>query len=311
MFKNYLKTVWRNLLTNKTYSFINIAGLAAGMAVTLLIGLSIWDEWQFDTSHTNYDRIAQVMQNQTNNGETSTGPGNPIPLAGELRRVYGSDFKHVVLSSWSMNSLMAAGDKKLNTQGNFMEAEAPDMLSLHMLRGSGKGLDDKRSILISGSMARALFGELDPVGRTVSLNVDLPLTVTGVYQDFPLNSSFHEVNFIAPFFDLTSWTDGQENNWNNNSFQVFVQVAGQKDMAEVSDKIRNILRNKTGSDGAKARLALFLHPMRRWHLYGEFRNGINTGGNIQYVRKVLGASVFQLWQLLSREFVALVIISLL
>src|SRR5437868_6244856 len=129
MIKNYFKVAWLNLLKNKTHSFINIAGLSVGMAVAMLIGLWIWDELQFDKYHKNYDRIAQVMQNETFSGVVNTGKGNVIPLAAELRRSYGSDFKYAVLSSWSMNSLVAAGDKKINTKGNYMEADAPEMLS--------------------------------------------------------------------------------------------------------------------------------------------------------------------------------------
>ena len=70
MIKNYFKIAWRNLLKNKVYSFINITGLATGMAIALLIGLWIWDELSFDKYHKNHDRLAQVMLNQTMKGET-------------------------------------------------------------------------------------------------------------------------------------------------------------------------------------------------------------------------------------------------
>src|SRR3978361_2398890 len=127
MLKNYLKTAWRNLVKGKMHSFINIAGLSVGMAVAILIGLWIYDELSFDKSFDNYTHIAQVMQTETHNGEVNTGKGNVMPLAAELRRNYASDFKYVVLSSWSMNSLVTAGEKKINTQGNYMEADAPEM----------------------------------------------------------------------------------------------------------------------------------------------------------------------------------------
>jgi putative ABC transport system permease protein len=119
MFKSYLRIAWRNLLKNKSGAFINIGGLAVGMAVAILIGLWIWDELSFDKNFDNYDRIAQVMQTETLNGKVSTSKGNVMPLGAELRRSYGGDFKYVVLSSWSMNSLVASADKKINTQGNY------------------------------------------------------------------------------------------------------------------------------------------------------------------------------------------------
>ena|ERR1700743_1382094 len=98
MLKNYFKTAWRVISKNKLHSFVNIAGLATGMAVAILIGLWIFDELSFDKY---YDRIAQVMQNQTNNGEVQTIPNEPFPLGAELTKSYGSDFKYV-----SMGQLM-------------------------------------------------------------------------------------------------------------------------------------------------------------------------------------------------------------
>ena len=284
MFKNYFKTAVRNLTKNKAHSFINIAGLSVGMAVAMLIGLWIWDELSFDKYHKNYDRIAQVMQNETFSGKVSTGKGNVIPLAAELRRNYGGDFKYVVLSSWNMNSLVAFGDKKINTQGSYMEAEAPDMLSLKMLAGSRMGLAMPSSVLLSQSTAKALFGNDDPVGKIIKINVDATAKVTGVYEDLPQNTSFKDVSFIAPFFDLTSWVKGNENNWTNESFQLFVQLADNADMANVSAKIKDIKLSKIDAAAAKReKPEMVLHPMSKWHLYSEFENGVNVGGAIQYV----------------------------
>ena len=103
MIRNYFKTAWRNLVKNKGYSLINIGGLAVGMTVAMLIGLWIYDELSFDKYHKNYDRIAQVMQNQNFNGEIGTQTANPAEMAGEIRRVYGSDFKYVLQSSWNFD----------------------------------------------------------------------------------------------------------------------------------------------------------------------------------------------------------------
>jgi len=284
MFKNYLKTAWRNLIKNKAQSFINIIGLSAGMAVAILIGLWIRSELSFDKNFDNYNRIAQVMQTETLNGEVNTTKGNVMPLAAELRKDYGSDFKYVVLSTWSMNSLVAAGDKKINEQGNYMEADAPDMLSLDMVAGTRKSFSNASTVLLSQSTAKALFGNEDPIGKVVTIGVDIIEKVVGVYTDFPENSSFKDVKFIAPFRDLTSWVNGNENNWYNESFQVFVQLAANADMQKVSAKIKDIKLSKVDAQTTKLeKPQMLLHPMSRWHLYAEFRNGVNTGGAIQYV----------------------------
>ena len=226
MFKNYFKTAWRNLIKHKANSFINIIGLSIGMAVAILIGLWIWSELSFDKNFANYSRIAQVMQTETLNGAVNTTKGNVMPLAAELRKNYGGDFKYVVLSTWSMNSLVASGDKKINEQGNYMGADAPDMLNLNLVAGTRKSFSTASTVLLSQSTAKALFGNEDPIGKIVKIDVDIIEKVVGVYKDFPQNSSFKDVKFIAPFRDLTSWVNGNENNWYNESFQVFVQLAG-------------------------------------------------------------------------------------
>src|SRR6266700_2247458 len=100
MFRNYFKIAWRNLVKNKAYSFINIGGLAVGMAVAILIGLWIYDELSFDKNHKNYDSIAQVMQHQTYNGIVSSGEAMPYPMAKELQTNYKDNFKYVVMTSW-------------------------------------------------------------------------------------------------------------------------------------------------------------------------------------------------------------------
>src|SRR4051794_28795211 len=136
MFKNYLKTAWRNLRKSKMHSFINIAGLSMGMAVAILIGLWIYDEVSFDKNFQNYDRIAQVIQNVTNNGEVQTWRSVPYPLAEELRKNYGSDFKHVVMTvNWG-DHILTINDEKLKQTGGFFEKEMPEMFSLKMRQGS-------------------------------------------------------------------------------------------------------------------------------------------------------------------------------
>ena len=140
MFKNYFKTAWRNLIKDKMHSFINIIGLSVGMAVAILIGLWMYDELSFDKSFDNYNRIAQVYQNLDNNGERVTWTSVPYPLAEELRKNYGSDFKRIAMGVNS-TEIISYNDKKLKEDGFYFERDIPEMLSLHMLQGS-KSLKD-------------------------------------------------------------------------------------------------------------------------------------------------------------------------
>ncbi len=115
MFRNYLKTAWRNLLRSKTSSFINIGGLAVGMAVAMLIGLWIWDEVTFDRYHANHQQLAQIMTTFIdNNGKMGTASAVCMPLGNELRTKYGSDFKNVSMASWNAGHVLVVGDKKNN-----------------------------------------------------------------------------------------------------------------------------------------------------------------------------------------------------
>jgi ABC-type antimicrobial peptide transport system permease subunit len=286
MFKNYLKTSWRNLIKNKAHSIINIVGLSVGMAVAMLIGLWIWNELSFDKYHENYDRIAQVMQQRTDNGVINTGVAVPQPLATALKKNYGSDFKYIVMSSWTESHLLTVGDKKISYTGNFMEPAAPAMFTLKMLKGTRNGLNDPSSILISSSVANALFDNDDPIGKTIQLDNAASLKVSGVYEDLPENTSLHDLAFIAPwdyYVVSRDWVKNSRDNWGENSFQLYVQLSANADMKKVSSKIKNIKLKNVDADDAKYKPVILLQPMRRWHLYSEFKNGVNTGGAVEYV----------------------------
>src|SRR5258706_1643887 len=196
MIKNYFKIAWRNLFANKTSSFINIIGLSVGMTVAMLIGFWIWDEFSFNKYHQNYNRIAQVMQQRTNNGTVNTGVAVPLTLDAALRKNYGSDFKHIVLASWTDHHVLAAGEKKISWPGDFMGVEGPEMFSLKMLKGSRNGLRDPSSLLISKSVATALFADADPMGQMIKFDNKASLKVAGVYEDLPHNTTLREIAFI-------------------------------------------------------------------------------------------------------------------
>src|ERR1700743_2753822 len=291
MIRNYLKIAWRNLIKNKASSLINIGGLAVGMTVAILIGLWLFSELSYDKSFPNHNRIAQVMQNQWINNETDTWNSQAYPLGIDLRREYGADFKHVIMSSWTDNHILSYSDKNLKESGNYMEPGITDMLSLTMLKGSRSGLNDPSSILLSKSTARAIFGDTDPMGKIIKIdhNNNLTVKVTGVYEDLPQNSSFGDLTFISPWQLLVKdqHYDTRFNNpWGASWFQTVVQIADNADMNKVSDKIKDLKMKdlmRTNNSDARFKPVLFLPPMNNWHLYSDFKNGVNTGGRIQYV----------------------------
>ncbi|SEW44947.1 ABC-type antimicrobial peptide transport system, permease component [Chitinophaga sp. YR573] len=301
MLKNYLKTAWRSLIKNKLSAFINIGGLSVGITVAMLIACWIYNEWSFDRQFDNYRRIAQVWEIWPEHKGTQRQL--PVPVADELRTKFGSDFKRIVLSSQTQEHVLAFGQQKLIKAGNFIEPEGLEMLTLSMLQGSRSGLKDPYSILLSASLAKALFANADPLGQILRMDDSLSVKVTGIYADFPYNSTFSDITFLSPW-DLYASFDAETRNnrhsWEDNNWQIFVQLADHADMAKVSAKIKTIKAdNNPWSDSKGHNLnttELFLHPMSRWHLYSEFRNGDSDTGRIRYVRLfgLIGAFVLLL-----------------
>ncbi len=284
MIRNYFKVAARNLLRNKSYSAINIGGLSVGIAVAIMIGLWISDELSFNRYHKHYDRIARVMQSATVNGDFGAGEHMPVPLADVLKEDFREDFRHVILSSWTHEHILAHGEKKFTRKGNFMSPDAPEMLTLKMIRGSREGLKDISAVLLSESASEALFGEENPLGKMVKIDNKLSVKVTGVYEDLPFNTYFHEMAFVAPWDLYLSSEPWIKNNagWDNNSWQILAQLSPNSDFDVVSGKIKD-LRLIHLPETAYMKPEIFLHPMSRWHLYGTWDKSGNPGGRIQFV----------------------------
>lgn len=275
MYKSYFKIGWRNLLKNKGYSFINIGGLALGMAVAMLIGLWIYDELSFDRYHHNYDHIGQVMRDGS--------PYLPFPLADELKSKFGGNFKQVAMAWPVGSSMLSTADRKSYQQGQFIEANALEMFSLKMLQGSWSALTDPHSIVISSSVAHALFAETDPMGQLLKIDNEMDVKVTGVYEDLPLNTQFHEVQFFAPwdlFVSDNSWVTNQ--GFLNNFLKIYVEVQPSIDFQKVSATIKDAILNNVINQ-KEYRPQIFLHPMSKWHLYSEWKNGKFEGRLMQFV----------------------------
>ncbi|WP_426668348.1 FtsX-like permease family protein [Mucilaginibacter sp. McL0603] len=285
MFRNYLMVAWRNLIKNKALSLINIGGLAVGMAVVMLISLWVLDEVSFDKYHDNYHHIAEVAQNVTNNGEVKTSFQVPYPLAAALRKNYGSDFKSVVMSTLPRDYILGLSDKKLTEQGAFMETGGPDLFTLNMLEGRGDAIKDPSSILISASTAKAFFGNADPMTKVLKMNNQDNLKVAGVYADLPENTTLAGLAFIGcwdRYYTDYRLSEMREP-WGPGKVNLYVQLADNADLGKVSLKIRDEQLRHLKPVSAKAKPALFLQPMSKWHLYSEFKDGKNIGGKIQYV----------------------------
>jgi len=296
MLRNYLRVAIRNLTRDRFSSAINIGGLAIGMSVAILIGLWVFDELSYDRSIPNHDNIAAVMQNQEISGDIQTWRAEAKQLAPALRKDFGDRFKHVVTVFGPAPQPLSAGDTRLKASGAYIDPEITDMLSLDMVRGDRKALGDPSSIILSTSVAKNLFGAGDPIGKIVKVSVNELHKVTGVYADLPGNSSFADYGFIIPFaFKEQTDSNIARLSWGNSWFQTFVQLNDKEDMSAASVAIKDV-KLRYAETETQSKPALFLHPLNDWHLYSDFRNGVNVGGAIRYVRLfgIIGAFVILL-----------------
>ncbi|WP_422107621.1 ABC transporter permease [Winogradskyella sp.] len=285
MFKNYFKIAFRNLLKNKVYSFINISGLAIGMAATILIGLWIYDELNYDSHFKEKATIAQVFQHESANDVVGTGPAIPRPLEFAMREEFSDNFKHLIMSTWNFTRYISYGDKNINVSGNYMQEGAVELLELNIIKGDKESLKGTNSVLLSQETAKALFGSEDPIGKMVKINNQHPGEVTAIYEDLPENNSFNGLKYLMPwefYLATEEWVRNSKDHWGNNSFQMYAQINDNTTMEAVTAKILDI-KKRNSAEEAEFNPEIFLFPMKDWYLRGDWDNGVQTGGRIENV----------------------------
>ncbi|MBX2926071.1 MAG: ABC transporter permease [Chitinophagaceae bacterium] len=288
MIKNYFKVAWRNLTKNKVYSLINIIGLAAGMAVAMIIGLWIYDEVSANKHFKNYNAVYQVMMSQTFDGKRGSQIALPYPIGEELKAKY-PDFKAVAMCDWGGKHSLIYGEKKISRMGHFLGEEGVDMFSLNILKGNKNPLHDPYSIVLTDETAGILFGAEDPIGKMLKFDNATNLKVTAVVPKQPKNSAL-SFDYLIPFHLQEKMYDYvnlyHKTNWGNNSWQAFVQLNSNATEKAVDAKVKDVvISHFTDENTLKSvRPEVFIHPMSKWRLYNDFENGKNTGGFIKYVR---------------------------
>jgi putative ABC transport system permease protein len=284
MFQNYFKIGWRNLLKHKGHSFINIGGLAVGMAVTLVIGLWIYDELSFNKYHRNFETIAKVYRKQRWRGEVMANTQHVTGLGTLLKTEYGTYFENVVMVRAGVEDrVIAFGNKKFTQSGYFMQPEGGEMFSLKMNYGVQNGLKDMNSILLSESLAKKLFGDVDPTNQVVSMDAKMELKVTGVYEDLPKNSEFSEATYFAPLdLYLNGWATLHD--WDNYHMFIYAQIKPEVNFEKISASIKHAALPHLDAEHKDSQFELFLQPMAKWHLYSQFENGVSvTSERLRFV----------------------------
>jgi putative ABC transport system permease protein len=284
MLRNYLTIAWRNIIRTKVYSVINIVGLAIGMAVAMLIGLWIFDEWSYNHSFKNHERLAQLYHHITFGDEVMTINDVPAPI-GEALKSNFVEFEDVSVTSWPREHIISYDETKMSQTGMFVEPQFLRMLPVELLHGTNFSDANAHSIIISRTLANVLLGD-NPIGKTIKFeNRDL-LSVVGVFEDFPSNSRFADIKILLPmayYFSINEATRKSQHNWEDYSFQCFVLLKDKVVSKDVEAKITRVLYEKSSGDGKAINPVGMLFPMDNWHLYADFKDGVNIGGQIRFL----------------------------
>src|SRR5690349_10559002 len=197
MFKNYFKTAWRNITRTIGYSILNVTGLAIGMAVALLIGLWVYEQYSFDKFLPEYKSVYRVQRNFNSNGDTLTFQTTSLKLA-EALHTQIPEIQCVAESDWMGSHGLSVRDKKLYLNGAIAGTDFFKIFQFSFVKGNANtALKDAYSIVLTQSTAKALFGNEDAMNKTVRFDNANNLKVTGIIKDVPNNSSL-SFNYVIP-----------------------------------------------------------------------------------------------------------------
>ncbi|HKO80227.1 MAG TPA: ABC transporter permease [Chitinophagaceae bacterium] len=279
MIKNYFRTAWRNLFKNKGFSLTNILGLAIGMTCALFILLWVQNELNYDKFHKNYNTIYQVMANRNFNNEIFTDNSMVFPLASSLQNTY-PQIKNAVVTSAQESHILNTGDTRLKKKGYTVSSHFFELFSWEFIKGNeASAIIDPASIVLTTSSAKALFGDEDPINKIVRIDDHADFKVTALIKDVSDNSTL-QFDYIIPYDYSLPGVKRNMNEWTNSSWNVYLQMTPGADIQQLNKNI-TALKKQHAEDRASA---YFAFPMKKWHLYSDFKNGKNAGGMIEYVQ---------------------------
>ncbi len=280
MLKNYFKIAFRNLRAPKGFTLTNILGLAIGMTCTMLILLWVQHELAYDKFHKNYRDIYQVMANRHFNDDVFTDNAMVFPLAPALAARY-PQIKNAVVTSAQEPHVLSIGDKKLKKNGYTVGGHFFEMFSWDFVRGNpATAISDPTSIVITESLAKALFGNEDPINKVVRYDDNVNFKVTALVKDVPDNSTM-QFDYIIPYDYSLEGVKNNMSEWVNSSWNVYLQTTPGTDISQLDKNINDLEKQHSSGNSNNT---YFAFPMNQWHLYSDFKNGKNAGGMIEYVR---------------------------
>jgi len=288
MLKSYFKMAWRSLVKNKVSSIINISGLAVGLATGIIMLLVIVDEFSYDHFNTNLRDIRLLMKNQDMHGDINTSKVTPGLLAASVRNEI-PDIKYAARSCGGGDALVRNGDKDIYLESFYAEPDFFNIMTFPSVAGNPvTALEDPGSVILVESAAKKLFGNEDPVGKTITHNVIHNLKVAAVIKDVPQNSSnrFDMVLSFRLFETENEWLK----KWDDNRIQTWVQVKPHTSETALNAKLRKLFLQKQDEKN----MELFAYPLAKLNLYSRFRNGKPAGGLIDLILLLACIALFVL-----------------
>ncbi len=284
MFRNYFRVAMRNSLRNKSFSAINILGLATGIASVMLIMLWVQNELSYDRFHHDSDRLYEAWNRDVFDGRIECWSTTPRILASTLKGEYPEVEQAISYADYQMEFLVLNGDKKFtDNSGIITETPFLSMFNFPLLSGDpATALNDPFSIVITKKFADKLFDQEPAQGKQITLKYgpeNLEFIVTGVLKDLPNNTAF-DFSFLLSW-ELMRAMGEDDTNWGNNSVMTFVKLREGISLEQFNSKMVNIVRQHTEGQQNNE---MFLYPVSKLRLYSRFVNGFPEGGRIEVVR---------------------------
>lgn len=277
MFKNFIKIAWRNLIRHKSFSLINIAGLAVGMASAALILFWIQNELSYDQFHEKGSRLYIAYNRAVFDGKLWSWNTTPKILGKTLKAEYPGVEETARTSA--TNFLFTVGDKHLNLPGIYTDPGFLTMFSFPLLKGNSKtALNTVNSIVITEQLSKKLFGDENAIGKVIRIDSADNFTVTGVMKALPNNTRFN-FEYLMPWSYLKK-IGGDDEYWGNNSVQTWVLAKPNVSEAALNKQVLNVTKSHSDQKDNE----VFMYPSSKWRLYSKFENGKPAGGKIETVR---------------------------
>lgn len=279
MLPTFFKSAVRFLWKNKTYSLLNLFGLAIGITCAGLIFLWVENERSYDATYAKKDRLYRILENQTYESKTRTFWSTPA-LMGPAIRTEIPGIANTCRASFK-EALFRFNDKTIFEKGMYADSSFFSMFGLQFLQGNaGDAFNRPENLVISERMA-ARFFEKDKniIGSTLTLDNDKEYVITGVVKDLPASSTV-QADWVIPFDVYFKRNETRFRNWGVNSVVTYVELAAAADPSVVNKQLYDFIEKK--EPGAEARA--FLFSMNDWRLRDHFEDGQPAGGRIEYVR---------------------------